>query len=345
MTDDLPELRQRHPYVMYDMLKSTPEGISKTIEIMENLDYGFLEGMLYLTGNGTAYHAAAIGSSFLWGTDNKWQPIQAYEMEKYHHPRGTVVAFSHTGKTKSTVDAMMAAKKNARTVGVTHYRDSPLYRLADFPIVIGNSPDMSLCNTKAFFDNAFASMEIAMHYSSKDVDVRELADLVTANLKKTEDQIRDAASLVSSCKDIFVLGAGPNYFVAREAAQKMKESTHLHAEGIELEEFNHGCTAVLDENSLVVIVNSPEVKERTTDIVRACRYTSTKTLVLDGDGDIRIDTEGTGNIYLDTVPKMVPLYYLAYYLALQKGINPDYLRFEDRRYLEFDSTIFPPGAH
>jgi Glucosamine 6-phosphate synthetase, contains amidotransferase and phosphosugar isomerase domains len=125
----------------------------------------------------------------------------------------------------------------------------------------------------------------------------------------------------------------------------LKESTHLHAEGIELEEFNHGCTAVLDENSLVVIVDSYEVRERTAEIVHACRYTSTKTLVVNGDGDYRIDFEKTGDIYADAITAMVPLYYMAYFMALIKGVNPDYLRFEDRRYLNFDNTIFPPGAH
>ena len=345
MTDDLPEIRTGHPYVMYDMLRASPAGVKKTLEIMERTEIEFNGDRLYMTGNGTAFHSAVIGSGFLSVTDRPWYPVQAFELEKYHVPTGTVVAFSHTGKTKSTVDAVKTARKNARTVGVTHYRDSPLFRESDVPIAIGDSPDMSLCNTKAFFDNAFASMAIASRFSGIEVDFEAVFDALVRNLKETETQIADIAARTSDCREIFVLGAGPNYYVAREAAQKMKESTHLHAEGIELEEFNHGCTAVLDDKSLVIIVNSPEVNDRALDIVRACRYTSTKTVVLDGEGDFSLDTEKTGDIYLDAIPEMVPLYYLAYYLAVSKGINPDMLRFEDRKYLDFDSIIFPPGAH
>jgi Glucosamine 6-phosphate synthetase, contains amidotransferase and phosphosugar isomerase domains len=344
MTDDLPEMRSRHPYVMYDMLKSTPSGIKKTLEIMEKAEIEFNGDRLYMTGNGTAFHSAVMGSAFLSGTDRQWYPVQAFELEKYHKPAGTVAAFSHTGKTRSTIDAVKAARKNAHVIGVTHYRGSPLFMESDVPIVIGDSPDLSLCNTKAFFDNAFASMEIASRFSGIDVNPTEVLDAVVKNLNLTERQAAEAASSLKSCRDIFVLGAGPNYYAAREAAQKMKESTHLHAEGIELEEFNHGCTAVLDEHSLVVIINSPEVSERASQIMRACRHTSTKTLVIDGDGDFSIHTERTGDINMDTIPEMVPLYYLAYFLAVEKGINPDMLRFEDRRYLDFDNVVFPPGG-
>jgi len=171
MTDDLPEVRNGHPYVMYDMLKSSPNGIRKTIDIMERLDYSFLGKNLFVTGNGTAYHAAAIGSGILTEHGRTWYPVQAFELEKYWKPTDLVVAYSHTGKTKSTVDALKYAKKSARTVGVTHFRDSPLYVEADIPVVIGDSPDMSLCNTKAFFDNAFAAMEVAIHFGSINFDI------------------------------------------------------------------------------------------------------------------------------------------------------------------------------
>ncbi len=345
MTDELPEVRSGHPYVMYDMLKSTPSGIKKTLEIMKKAEIHFRSGGLYMTGNGTAFHSAVIGSAFLSGTGKQWYPVQAYELEKYGRPSGNVAAFSHTGKTKSTIDAVRAAKGRAQIIGVTHYSGSPLFKESDVPLVIGDSPDLSLCNTKAFFDNAFAAMEIASRFSGIDVSSSDVMDAVVKNLDNTEGQIQEATSALKDCRDIFVLGAGPNYYVAREAAQKLKESTHLHAEGIELEEFNHGCTAVLDDRSLVVIVNSPEVSERASQIVRACEYTSTRTLVLDGEGDFSINTERTGDIYMDTIPEMVPLYYLAYYLAVEKGINPDMLRFEDRKYLDFDNVIFPPGAH
>lgn len=345
MTDDLPEVRKSHPYLMYEMLKSTPAGIRKTIDIMKGVDYSFLTDRLCLTGNGTAYHSSTLGAQVLWDTGKDWKSIQAFELEHYHHIRGTLVGFSHTGKTKSTVDAVNSVGSDVKTVGVSHYPDTPIIKASRHGIVIGDSPDQSLCNTKAFFDNAFASLEIAKEFGSLEINTTEFAALIESEIRKQEKPVSEAISILPEPRDIFVLGAGPSYIAAREAAQKIKESTHLHAEGIELEEFNHGCTSVIDGRSLVIIINSPEVNKRSSDIVKACKTVGTSTLVINGTGDQTVEVQVPENRYLYPISAMVSLYYAAYFLSLKLGINPDYLRFEDSRYLDYDNIVFPPGAH
>jgi glucosamine--fructose-6-phosphate aminotransferase (isomerizing) len=345
MTDDLPEIRKSHPYVMYDMMKDIPNGIRATLNKMREADYSFLDGPLYLTGNGTAYHSAAIGGQVLTGSGKPWHLIQSYELEKYHRPEGVVVGVSHTGKTKSTVDSLIHSGKFAKTVAITHYPDSPLTEAADYSIIIGNSPDMSLCNTKAFFDNAAAVFEISKRYGNLDLDFNPVSEAIVKAVETMDGEIRSISKELNDIRDVFVLGAGPNYITAREAAQKIKESTHIHAEGIELEEFNHGCTAVIDDNTLIVIISTPNVMERTTQIVNASKKVGSRTLVLNGEGDFTVDTGAPDNEYLTPFVNMVPLYYLAYYMSVNRDLNPDFLRFEDKRYLDYDSIVFPPGAH
>lgn len=345
MTDDLPEVRREHPFLMYDMMKESAAGIKKTLDVMGSVDYSFLTDELTFTGNGTAYHSSTLGAQVLSGSGRKWHSIQSFEVEHYHRVNGTLVGFSHTGKTKSTVDAMKSVPGDVKKVGVTHYPGTPLLKASDHGIIIGDSPDMSLCNTKAFFDNAFAALEIAARFGGTDSQSRELFGIVEKEITGLEGAVKEAAGKLSGVNDIFVLGAGPSLIAARESAQKLKESTHLHAEGIELEEFNHGCTSVIDDRSLVVIINSPEVNYRARDIVNACRTVGTRTFVLNGEGDFSIDVDSPSNNLLYPVAAMVPLYYLSYFLAVEKGVNPDYLRFEDRRYLDYDNIVFPPGAH
>lgn len=345
MTDDLPEIRDGHPYLMYEMLKDAPSGIRKTLDILGKESYDFLTDELFITGNGTAYHSSTLGAQVLWDSNKKWRSIQSFELEHYYRPSGTLIGYSHTGKTKSTVDSMNSANSAVKKVGISHYPDTPLLRASDHGIVIGNSPDLSLCNTKAFFDNAFASLEISNVYGNLDLDSRDFLNLVARSLGETETPVKEAVEALRKPGDVFVLGAGPSLIAAREAAQKIKESTHLHAEGIELEEFNHGCTSVIDERSLVILINSPEVNSRTQDIVKACRMVDTQTLVINGEGDQSVELEAPSDKYLYPIAAMVPLYYTAYFLSLKMGINPDYLRFEDKRYLDYDSIVFPPGAH
>lgn len=344
MTDELPEIRKSHPYVMYDMMKDTPNGIAATLKKMNDFDFDFLKPPLYFTGNGTAYHSALAGAQILSSTSMEWHHVQAYELEKYHTPSGTVIGVSHTGKTKSTIDALKKSKEYARTVGITHYSDTPMTHTADYYAVIGNSPDLSLCNTKTFFDNAFAALKIASVYGKLQVDFSNLAGKVEESIESMDSTVDRIAKELVDVNHIFVLGAGPNYVAAREAAQKIKEATHIHTEGIELEEFNHGCTAVIDDKSLVIILETPTVVERSQDIVEASRSVGTRTVVVNGKGDYTITTPRVDE-NLSPVVNMVPLYYMAYYLAVHRGTNPDYLRFEEEPYLKYDQIVFPPGAH
>ncbi|MCW6169053.1 MAG: SIS domain-containing protein [Thermoplasmatales archaeon] len=344
MTDDLPEHRDKPPYVMYDMIKEIPKGIQATLSVLQNTDLHFLSDELYFTGNGTAFHSATVGAQVLYETPKKWKSIQAYEMEHFYPPKGTLIAFSHTGKTKSTVDAVKKYRDQVRTVAVTHFEETPLTKAAEDSIII-NSPDRSLCNTKAFFDNAFASLEIASEFGEIEYDRKELHNIVEREVNSSDKEIAEISKNLDYVKDVFVLGSGPNFIAAREIAQKLKEATHLHAEGIELEEFNHGCTSVIDKNSLVIIIDSEVDKKRASQIVKACEYTDTRTLVVNGDGSYSLDVNEVSMAAYFPFTYMVQMYYLAYYMAVDRGINPDYLRFEDKRYRDFDNVVFPPGAH
>ncbi len=346
MTDTVPGKRTGHPYYMYDMIRETPESLDITKKVMENIDYSFLSGdSLLFTGNGTAYHAAQIGSGFLYKTNAKYAFVQSFELLNYYVPvHGTVVGISNSGKTKSTIDSLVFQRKFAYIVGITHYHNTPMDRISDKSIVI-DADDKSLCNTKSFFDNAIAAMYIGSNYVNLDIDINKIIASLKSLVLSMDGKMKKIAHDISYVNRIFVLGAGPEEPVAREAAQKIKEATHIHAEGIELEEFIHGCTSLIDEKSLVIIINSNTVSSRTHDIVEACRVVGTKTVTINGDGDYSIDVTDIGDEYLNAILNVVPLYYLAYYMAVEQNVNPDLLRFDEERYRKFDDIVFPPGAH
>ena len=71
----------------------------------------------------------------------------------------------------------------------------------------------------------------------------------------------------------------------------------------------------------------------------------TETVTINGDGDYSIDVTDIGDEYLNAILNVVPLYYLAYYIAVEQNVNPDLLRFDEEKYRKFDDIVFPPGAH
>ena len=111
---------------------------------------------------------------------------------------------------------------------------------------------------------------------------------------------------------------------------KIKELTYLHAEGIAAGELKHGPLALIDENSIVLVINprdntyndvlsnAHEIKSRGAKIIGI----STEP---DEVYDHFINIPNFDSILYPLI-EIVPLQLLAYHLALKKNADPDYPR-------------------
>lgn len=342
MTDDIPEVRKNHPYIMYEMLKETPKALKTTLRDVINEEIEFKRGSITVTGNGTSYHAGVLGFQSISEEDKPWNYIQSYELENYRSPGNNIVAFSHTGKTYSTVQSIKKYPDKF-SVGVTHDQNSPLAKISSRSIVI-HEKDKSLCNTKAFFDNSLASLIIAKKYEKSKYDYEGFINMIDRNLSKADMEMKSIVNEIGNINNIFVLGAGNNFIAARETAQKLKEATHIHSEGIELEEYNHGCTSVTNEGTLLINICNREDNSRVEQINRGIKHVGAKSIGIGGPGDFEIDLDVRNSFELP-IQAITYTYFFAYHLAVKLGINPDILRFDEKDYYDFDMAIFPSGQH
>jgi glucosamine--fructose-6-phosphate aminotransferase (isomerizing) len=145
-----------------------------------------------------------------------------------------------------------------------------------------------------------------------------------------EDNTIKLADLLKDLRDIYILGKSLHYPIALEGALKIKELTYLHAEGIAAGELKHGPLALIDENSIVLVINprdntfndvlsnAHEIKSRGAKIIGI----STEP---DEVYDHFINIPNFDNILYPLI-EIVPLQLLAYHLALKKNADPDYPR-------------------
>ena len=124
---------------------------------------------------------------------------------------------------------------------------------------------------------------------------------------------------------------GFNYPVALEGALKLKEISYIHAEGYPAAEMKHGPIALVDQDMPIVFIathhklyekiisNMQEVKSRKGRILA---------IVTEGDEHVReiadnvIEIPKTENCLVPLL-SVVPLQILAYYVAVDKGLNVD----------------------
>jgi len=159
------------------------------------------------------------------------------------------------------------------------------------------------------------------------IDFKTVSDAYTKILSNTS-QIQELAKSIKNIQNLFVIGRGIHYPIAKEGALKIKEITYVHAEGIAGGELKHGPLALMDSSTYVLVINPDddsygdnlssvhEIKARNAKIIGISNKPNA-----DYDYWIKIPTVREE---LYPLIEIIPLQLIAYYLALEKGIDPDY---------------------
>ena len=360
--------RTSHPFLTYDMIYEIPATIRETLKnaqlssVTEKLGK---KGSFYFTGSGTAFFSAMLGAYPLHSSNFRSECVSSLELQKHDYPFSSetgLVAVSHSGITKATVDALKFGRsKNAFGVGITHYPDRPISQVADETIVVGNSPDPSRCHTKCYVAGAIACAKISIGISNlkrsgsaKDLagSLDELPNLTSEVLKSIDSVCKEIADQNCKRARYYIAGSGPNYANTLEAALKIMETSYCSAQGFDTEQILHGPWASIDQDTfLIVLAPRGACYDRNRDLVRAAKIYGASVLAIvdEDDKDIsslcnsiklpaRIESISP---YLN----IIPLYLIAYYLSVKHGNNPDMLRYLWPRYWEARQIIFPPGTH
>lgn len=370
-----PPERTSHPFYMHDMIFQIPESIRETLRRIDERSADLASrsrdrSSLVFTGCGTAFFAAMLARAAMptsGGGSLHSLAVQAFELPRYAAPTwapSTVVGLSNSGITKPTVDALRAAREGgAFTVGLTHYDGRPIQEAAEETVVIGNGPDKSRCHTKCYVAGSVAGAELGwsllrhrgqvIPHRQAVEGLRELPALIETLARSAERDAERLAGTYRKARDFYFVGAGPNEATALEAALKMKESSFVHAEGMELEQMLHGPWLALDRGSVLVAIAPRGLsRDRALDALRAAQNLGVQTVAVATEGDHAFESVADVvfpipevDEYLSAFLAIVPLYLFAYHSAVKRANNPDYLRYLDPVWWEARGIVFPPGTH
>ena len=270
---------------------------------------------------GTSYHATLLGAYYLHKCGIEAQTLIASEFEHFAHVDETslVVAFSQSGETMDVIDALKYAQaRKAKVVSVVNVPYSTIQRMSELYVNILAGQEVCVAATKSFVNQVVLLLRIA-----KEFGLGINFDDLPADISKVFDkipEIRTIAESVADKRDIYVLGRGLSYPVAREMALKIKEISYIHAEGMMGGELKHGTIALIEDgtpvislvgnNDTAMLSNTKEVEARGARII----------MIGTERGDIIVPTkhDGTFGILASVVGQL-----LTYYIALKKGLPID----------------------
>lgn len=359
--------RSQHPFLMWDGIQSIPEGAAEILSadvrasIRSAAEAVKGKQPFHFTGAGTSYFAG-IASVYAFQALANYTGIayNAFEFEAYPPPNvqnNTVVGISHTGGTPAVIDAMRVARaEGALTIGYTDVAGAALTGAAEHLIISQMGAEPSLPKTRSYIAALMRSYLLAVELArleGKDVsayeaELQKAPEIMRQILDENEAQAREMAKKYAGTARMVVVGGGPQYATALEAALKITEAPRVHTTPWELEEAVHGTWASTRTGDLIIVV---AVEGRSAEKSRK---------LIEGMGTIEVDTWAVTNLAIDLpgasaitrlsvqAPEIfmplyavLPLYQFSYFLAVERGVHPDTMNMSDPRYLKARTALRP----
>jgi glucosamine--fructose-6-phosphate aminotransferase (isomerizing) len=344
----MPDRRTAHPYSLYDAIQAQPMLVEKMLtrrtSIERVADAIAEQERITFVGIGTSLHAAQIAECWMRQfTAGKFLALAEQSFELVHHPiafnqKDAVVIITHTGTTTLSIEALRAARAaGALTIAITGEMSGEGVRGADFQIETCEQ-EISFAYTKSYTTALAAIALLILRIAER----RKL--LASAGLRATlervpnlmrqaltlEPQVHELAKRAAPLARMWLFGSGAGWATAREAALKIKESCYLAAEGFETEEILHGPFSEVDSRgSLVGLLTGKSSDDRARMILRAGgELKMLRAAIVTPSANHDISAEHTlvvpeSEEWLAAFVHLIPLQLFTYFIALERGTNPD----------------------
>ena len=317
-------------------------GLESKIDLLKNIQN------IIILGCGTSYNAGMYGSHYLKTlcNFNTVCVIDGAELNEYDIPKSGKTAFiliSQSGETKDLHRCIeIAQKNNIITIGIINVVDSLIAREVDCGIYCNAGREMGVASTKAFTSQVICLSMLAIWFSQihnineikRTQIIKDLHNLsndfktILENIDGIYSKIKDISLKIKNYNNLFILGKGNDEYIAKEGSLKIKEISYIHSEGYSASSLKHGPFALLDENFPTIIINCHD--EHTTKILNCFEEVHSRNspiiMITNNNLDLKKECSvikiNKNNSY-GSLLGIVPLQLLAYYLSINRSINPD----------------------
>jgi glucosamine--fructose-6-phosphate aminotransferase (isomerizing) len=238
--------------------------------------------------------------------------------------RALLLAISQSGRSPDLLATAEAAKKSgARVVALVNDETSPLAQLADVTLGLKAGPELSVAATKSYIAALAAIAQLVAAWtqdSELDAALATLPDTLGAAWGLDWSP---AAADLKTATSLYVLGRGPGFAVAQEAALKFKETCGLHAEAFSAAEVKHGPMALVGQGFPVLIfAQHDQSEEGVLALAAQLAADGAQVLLAGGPAASQLPTLAAAPT-LEPIVRIQQFYRLANALAVARGLNPD----------------------
>lgn len=343
-----------YPYYMLKEIEEQPSVIRRLLQTYFDeqhqpiIDDTLIKQLLaseriYIVACGTSYHAGlATKATFEQLTQIPVEVHVASEFA-YHQPllakKPFFIYLSQSGETADSRQVLVQTNElGAPSLTITNVPGSTLAREATYALSLVAGPEIAVASTKAYTSQvalmtilAYTLGQAKNNPLCSAFDIFHELELAATSMEEIlyeKEALKIAAhDFLANQRNTFYIGRGNDYYVALEAALKLKEISYIQAEGFAAGELKHGTIALIEEATPVIgLITDEKTKAHTRGNLQEVKSRGAHVLVIvqanfaqDGD-QVRLPVV---HPYLTTLTSVVPTQLLAYYATLERGYDVD----------------------
>lgn len=216
-------------------------------------------------------------------------------------------------------------------LAITCVENSELSQVADLTLELPWAFDESVCQTRTVTNLYLANLLIVAIRGGDEPLIADIDSAIRqgeAFMSRYEPALRDLAA--ADWQDAVVLADGEMQGIACEGALAFTEIARVPGRYYHLLDVRHGPMVLINDHTLVIVCLNSRPSRYQDDLIRdllqkgatVVTYSDAPLPTLDG-----VSLEATSGLNLDDAVRGIPFIFipqaLAYYKAIQKGINPD----------------------
>ena len=346
-----------YAHFMLKEIYDQPQAIEDTLRTAQS-DFSRILGLdtdgirklqnIHIIACGTAYHAGLVGKYYIEQFAGIPVSVDLASEYKYrtvpHMPQTLAIAISQSGETADTIGAVRKAQSlGFRTLAVCNVLGATLTRVCDSTFYTHCGPEISVASTKAFTSQITSLYALAIFLGKANGNIsqnafeklyKELLKLSKSmsDAVKDEYNVRHLTRKIYKADRFIFLGRNVHFPIALEGALKLKEVSYRSAEGFAAGEIKHGPISVIDKGTPVVLVMPKDsLFDKMLSACQECRARGAFVIAIttqDGEADaLKVADKAIlvpkASEYLQPVISIVPLQFLAYWVAKRLGCDID----------------------
>ncbi len=357
IVDWIPEVAEKEgfPHFMLKEIHAQPGCLKSTIRLQEkylDLMTTFLDRAkeLFLVACGTSYHAC-LAASYMFSKMAflPTHPVYASEfieqVGKSVNIDSTILALSQSGETADTLAAVDYARTRAATIlGLTNVVGSTLTRVSRVYICQQAGPEIGVAATKTFTAQLSVLAQLALKLAEKrgkishvemehlKAKLRQIPRITEEIIQRQEERVKKIARKYRNKPYFLFFGRGMSFAVALEGTLKLLETNQIPSMANPGGEIEDGIiNLVQSKYPVILICPKDDTYERVFADIKEMKARGASVIAIIEEGDEQIKALADDYVevmadvpeFLCPIQCIIPLQLLAYYMAVERGLDPD----------------------